>query len=472
MMKKLRIFGCLDYRRRQTLAISVFVTSFSMMLLNHQMSHYPVPQDAKTPQGDVSYPLNPQEEELLSKLKAIMRVSIRNEMKDVRDKLAVISNRDDKKGENVKHPSINFIPEGKNVVEGRNLEPVAKEIKTNNEMQEIKKIHNASQYPPHLHPDRFKFIYKNERISTDGPKVNPIPEKLAWTHDVDPSKVCRGNDTFILAIVISALNKKGMRHFIRRTWANPRLFPYTKMRYVFIVGGTTNKMLQDEVDAEYDIYEDMIQYNFIDSYETLTYKSLAWLKWVGERCPHVPFIAKIDDDVMVNPFHLKTFFEEQMRIPPVPAEPSGTLHKDILEPGENIATAYIYGRFDGVPYPLRYTKWGVTKEEFPEKNYPPFVHGPAYVVGRAAARTMLKYAPYVPFLKLEDVYTTGLVAHAAQVKHVQINGVVNTFLVTSKLFNGTQALLEETNDKSRRDAWEGIALHAPVNIEALGTPWT
>lgn len=66
------------------------------------------------------------------------------------------------------------------------------------------------------------------------------------------------------------------------------------------------------------------------------------------------------------------------------------------------------------------------QEEYPERFFPPFVHGPAYIVGREAAKELLNFVPYVPFVKLEDVYVTGLVAHAAKIKHVQIFNEVSS----------------------------------------------
>lgn len=90
------------------------------------------------------------------------------------------------------------------------------------------------------------------------------------------------------------------------------------------------------------------------------------------------------------------------------------------------------------------------------------MHGPAYILGMAAARELLRYAPYIPTLKLEDVYTTGLVARAAGLRHVQIFGPVSTFTASSKLYNGSQAILEETSDKGRDEAWKEILKYAPT----------
>ncbi|XP_066962721.1 uncharacterized protein [Macrobrachium rosenbergii] len=430
-MSPLRGIRTPDCLTIQTLVMVALMLSMSLLLLIHRLSQYPMTRReliaaSATMTDGVPPHLKLQEDELLARIKDTWLQSHGIKKRNSDGSSTTDSQREFKKGTHRGRQARK--DKHQNATSG--FQPAANETIANNHAGTVKKPYDTSQSSSQLDSDRFKFIHKNERISTDGPKVNLIPEQVTWTHDLNPTQVCDGNDPLILAVVISAVDKKGLRELIRRTWANPRLYPYTKMRQVFIIGATKNIALQEEVNKESDKYNDIIQYDFIDSYNNLTYKTMSWLKWVVDRCPQVPFIAKIDDDVMVNPFHLKNFFEEQMKTPPVPAE------------------------------------------EYPEKEYPPFVHGPAYVVGRAAARLLLKYAPYVPFLKLEDVYTTGLVAHAAQVKHVQINGVINTLGMSSKLFNGSQALLEETNAKSRKEAWEGIAIYAPVNIEKLGTPWT
>ena len=70
-------------------------------------------------------------------------------------------------------------------------------------------------------------------------------------------------------------------------------------------------------------------------------------------------------------------------------------------------------------------------------------------------------APYVPLVKLEDVYMTGLVARAAGLRHVQIFGPVSTFKVGPSLYSGTQAILEETGLRGREAAWEEILKFVP-----------
>ncbi|XP_045109117.1 beta-1,3-galactosyltransferase 5-like isoform X2 [Portunus trituberculatus] len=317
--------------------------------------------------------------------------------------------------------------------------------------------HDASH-----HPHRFKFIFSRKRLNLERrPKVNFIPEQVQWRHD--PDHLCRTADPppLAVALVVSAVPHDGRRTFIRDTWARAAWYPHTLLKTVFVVGATQDEAQQQKLDEEIRTHGDIIQYNFIDSYANLTYKTLSLLSWGVTRCSEVQFLAKIDDDVLVNPFHLKVFVQDTLQHPPAP---KGILPNDELfqaPPNTNPAVKHIYGRYDAQPYPLRTTKWALSLDEYPEKVFPPFVHGPAYLVGMAAARELLRVAPYVPLVKLEDVYTTGLVAHAAGLRHVQIFGHVSTFKTGLNLYSGTQAILEETGPKGREAAWEEILKFAP-----------
>ncbi|KAG0712172.1 Beta-1,3-galactosyltransferase 5 [Chionoecetes opilio] len=307
------------------------------------------------------------------------------------------------------------------------------------------------------------FIYSRKRLNiTSRPKVNRIPEQVQWRHS-PPDHLCRAPQPppLALALVVSGVGQGRRRTFIRDTWARAAWYPHTCLKVVFVLGSTVDVALQTIVDEEARTHTDIVQYNFIDSYANLTYKSLSLLTWGTSRCPEALFYAKIDDDVLVNPFHLRTFLQESLQHPP---SPKGVLPNDQLfhaSPDTNPATTYIYGRYDAHPFPLRKTKWALSVEEYPEKVFPPFVHGPAYLLGGAAARQLLRVAPYVPLVKLEDVYMTGLVALAAGVRHVQIYGRVSTFKAGPSLYNGTHAILEETGRQGREAAWQEIVKYAP-----------
>jgi beta-1,3-galactosyltransferase 2 len=66
------------------------------------------------------------------------------------------------------------------------------------------------------------------------------------------------------------------------------------------------------------------------------------------------------------------------------------------------------------PHRDKSSKWHVPKELYKRDDYPPFTHGPDYVVTISAIPVLLKAISMVPFLYLEDVYL-ALLAETARV---------------------------------------------------------
>lgn len=299
------------------------------------------------------------------------------------------------------------------------------------------------------HSSKPAFIRENFTLTIEGPTVNPVISQVKWLEDLswlDPP-VCNESDPFILAMVITAAENFEQRARIRNTWASPEFYKYTGIKAVFVVGSPTNETLQEALDEEVDTYEDVIQNEFIDTYRNLTYKTISWLSWVKNWCPGTPFIAKIDDDVVVNPFNLRLY-----------------LHDHLLK---NPSPKNIHGRAKYKAKPLRNSKWAVTEEEYPEDSYPPIVLGSAYIVDRNAVDVLLAYVPHVPMLWLEDVYLTGLVAKKAGIKLKQAERKLFTRRLTRKLYFGSLAFLVDPKKKDYDRAWKGILNYSHKIISKL-----
>lgn len=56
------------------------------------------------------------------------------------------------------------------------------------------------------------------------------------------------------------------------------------VKVAFLVGQTLNNETQQRIVAESDMYGDIIQESFIDSYNNLTLKTIMMLKWVNGTC--------------------------------------------------------------------------------------------------------------------------------------------------------------------------------------------
>ena len=69
----------------------------------------------------------------------------------------------------------------------------------------------------------------------------------------------------------------------------------------------------------------------------------------------------------------------------------------------NLASGWAPGRVEG-------HKYYISPEVYPDAMYPPFVTGPSYLISRAAVSKIFDEAMESPFIHLEDVFLTGVIA--------------------------------------------------------------
>lgn len=108
----------------------------------------------------------------------------------------------------------------------------------------------------------------------------------------------------VFIVVISAPGYFDKRRIIRQTWG--RHLDPLKVRTGFLVGKTSIGTIQRKIEVESHVYNDIIQADFIDVYDSLPLKTVAYLNWINSFCSRVPFIVKCDDDVYINVHNLAT----------------------------------------------------------------------------------------------------------------------------------------------------------------------
>ncbi len=62
------------------------------------------------------------------------------------------------------------------------------------------------------------------------------------------------------------------------------------------------------------MYGDLVQENFLDSYRNLTLKTLMGIRWASIYCANAKFIVKIDDDVVLNPYFLVNYLDNNTNL--------------------------------------------------------------------------------------------------------------------------------------------------------------
>ena len=120
------------------------------------------------------------------------------------------------------------------------------------------------------------------------------------------------------------------------------------------------KILQNENS----ISGDLIQKSFNDSYRALTTKVLEILRWYVDSSEKIPHLMKTDDDMYIN---VKNAHEV-------------ALSKHNMD---GLTGLLICKSF---PHRDPKSKWHMPKSLYPEKIYPPFLSGTAYLMSRYTFR--------------------------------------------------------------------------------------
>nr|XP_024217476.1 beta-1,3-galactosyltransferase 1-like [Halyomorpha halys] len=219
-------------------------------------------------------------------------------------------------------------------------------------------------------------------------KVYVVPEKDSI---ISGENICKESFDLII-VVFSAPENFAQRNAIRETWGS---YNITTMRVAFLLGSSVNNGSQLLVEEENAVFRDLIQENFVDSYNNLTVKSVMMLKWFLSNCPSQNFLMKTDDDVFINIEYLSTLISK--------VDSHFVLigrlickRKPILDPAH---------------------KWYTPKYMYQEPFYPNYLSGSSgYVMSRDVTTKLYKAALSTSIIHLEDIYITGICAAKAGVK--------------------------------------------------------
>ena len=221
--------------------------------------------------------------------------------------------------------------------------------------------------------------------------VNPFPYGFLKT----PRTACPGS-VFLVIVVHSHPSYRDRRDAIRRTWGrygNGQEGSPRSTRLVFALG-VDRKLSPNLVDAENDLYDDIIQGNFTDAYRNMTLKSLLGLKWVSENCAGVPYMLKSDDDMFISiPYLIDILLTTRPK-------------RSIMGPHNWHSRVRRRG------------KWGISKKLFPFNWYPPYESGSCYVITVDIVRELYETSAYVTPLFIDDVYVTGIIAKIIGATHI------------------------------------------------------
>lgn len=216
-----------------------------------------------------------------------------------------------------------------------------------------------------------------------------------------------GSALRVLYYIHSAPERAEHRHWLRATIGNTKVAAFVNSSLVFFVGTTPNRTLREKVHEEAKTYGDLVELDFVEATRNQTYKFTGATRWLlANDCLNSSqrVVVKIDDDVMVNVFLLTSYVKYLFALD---HSESPSIHCSTMPNSRPIRQVK--------------SKWYVSRKEYWSYKYPPYCLGAAFMMHASVLARLGREVPHVPFLWVEDVYSTGLVAQKAKVTHVDIN---------------------------------------------------
>ncbi|KAI3459180.1 hypothetical protein Pfo_015843 [Paulownia fortunei] len=212
----------------------------------------------------------------------------------------------------------------------------------------------------------------------------PVAEDVDLVADAQQLKATSlSNKRLLLLIgVFSSGNNFERRMALRRTWMQYDAVRSGDVAVRFFIGLHKNKEVNFKLWREAQAYGDIQLMPFVDYYSLLTYKTIA-ICILGTKILPAKYIMKMDDDAFV-------------RIDEFLSSLKGKASDGLL---------YGHISFESAPHRDKDNKWFISDEEWPHSSYPPWAHGPGYIISQDIARFIVQghQKRDLMLFKLEDV---------------------------------------------------------------------
>ncbi|KAM6225420.1 lactosylceramide 1,3-N-acetyl-beta-D-glucosaminyltransferase [Rhynchocyon petersi] len=252
----------------------------------------------------------------------------------------------------------------------------------------------------HMKSYSYRYLINSYDFVNDRLSLNRSSEDVpCFQYLINHEKKCRAQDVLLLLFVKTAPENYERRSAIRKTWGNEdyaRVQLNANIKTLFALGAPSNPWKREELQRklvwEDEVYNDIIQQDFADSFYNLTLKFLLQFSWANTFCPHAKFLMTADDDVFVHMPNLVEYLQslEQMGV-------------------QDFWIGHVHR---GSP-PIRdkKSKYYVSYEMYQWPAYPDYTAGAAYVVSNDVAAKVYEASQTLnSSLYIDDVFM-GLCAN-------------------------------------------------------------
>lgn len=213
----------------------------------------------------------------------------------------------------------------------------------------------------------------------------PVSEDLDLIVDVEHLKAppISKKRLEMLIGVFSTGNNFERRMALRRSWMQYEAIRSGNVAVRFFIGLHKNKQVNFQLWKEAQAYGDIQLMPFVDYYSLLTLKTVA-ICILGTQILPAKYIMKTDDDAFVRVDEVLSSLK-----------------------GKKVSNGLLYGliSFESSPNRDKDNKWYISAEEWPHKSYPPWAHGPGYIISKDIAKFVVQghQQRVLQLFKLEDV---------------------------------------------------------------------
>lgn len=224
--------------------------------------------------------------------------------------------------------------------------------------------------------------FANEETTEPASNSSIYPHPFQFL--INEKDKCKQKTPFLVLLIPTRADEKKHREAIRKTLGNESVVPGIKIVRLFMLG-FSDKDQNENILQESRQYHDIIQQDFLDTYNNLTLKTMMGIKWIATYCNGTNFIMKTDSDVFVNTIYL---IQELLR--------------PIISPSQYFFTGCLMKNCEPIRNPD--SKWYMPKELYPGDQYPDFCSGTGYVFSRAVVPKIVSASLKVKYVHLEDIF--------------------------------------------------------------------
>nr|XP_040029660.1 beta-1,3-galactosyltransferase 1-like isoform X1 [Gasterosteus aculeatus aculeatus] len=222
-------------------------------------------------------------------------------------------------------------------------------------------------------------------ISSDPPSIYHVAYRHPYRWVVDEPHRCRKESPFLVLMIPVAPHNREARDTLRNTWVKETKVLGRVISHFFLLGMSkeTNgtEIIQEQMLQESQRHHDILQSDFLDSYNNLTIKTMVMFEWLSSRCPNASYAMKVDADMFLNVHNLVDML---LKAPP-----------------HLYLTGMVARHAPVIRDPT--SKWYLPLSVFPEPFFPPYALGLGYVFSLDLPHRIVEASAHVKTVYVEDV---------------------------------------------------------------------